>query len=384
MDPIQKITRTELYDRVWTTPMHKLAAEFGLSDVGLAKLCRRHEIPVPGRGYWARLQFGQSPKRVALLEPTKPALDAIQIIPHRKRLVETYKPREEQRIPTIEVAGDGVITHRLALRIERSVSKNKSDERGLLLARKGRTLPILVALESLPRALQILDALLTALDAAGYKIEWPSPYNVPLIVIVLDEKLRFSITEFVERQEHKPTKDETARQKADYWWRPPKWDYTLTGRLKVTLESTESSSIRHSCADGKRRRVETCLGEILVVCENIANAVKKERQERAEAERKRAEERKREEEERQRQYEYDRKAEVVGKLASSWRESRLLREFAAAMQADSESGQVPDEQKQELRQIADWTVQHADFVDPLTDFAWVIRQFKKPEWQYDF
>jgi len=26
--------------------------EFGLSDVGLAKLRRRHEIPVPSRGYW--------------------------------------------------------------------------------------------------------------------------------------------------------------------------------------------------------------------------------------------------------------------------------------------------------------------------------------------
>ena len=50
------LTRQELHDKVWMTPMQKLAMQFGLSDVGLAKLCRRHEIPLRGRGYWARVQ----------------------------------------------------------------------------------------------------------------------------------------------------------------------------------------------------------------------------------------------------------------------------------------------------------------------------------------
>ena len=31
----------ELYDKIWSTPIHKLAKEFGLSDVGMAKLCKR-------------------------------------------------------------------------------------------------------------------------------------------------------------------------------------------------------------------------------------------------------------------------------------------------------------------------------------------------------
>jgi hypothetical protein len=61
------LTRQELYERVWTTPMQKLAMQFGLSDVGLAKLCRRHEIPLPGRDYWAQVQFGQKPPRASPL-----------------------------------------------------------------------------------------------------------------------------------------------------------------------------------------------------------------------------------------------------------------------------------------------------------------------------
>lgn len=60
------VTRTELYDRVWAEPIQKLSSEFGLSDVGLAKLCRRHNIPVPPRGYWAKKQAGKKVQQPAL------------------------------------------------------------------------------------------------------------------------------------------------------------------------------------------------------------------------------------------------------------------------------------------------------------------------------
>jgi hypothetical protein len=53
------LSRQELYDRVWAAPIQKLSSEFGLSDVGLAKLCRRYNIPVPPRAYWAKKQAGK-------------------------------------------------------------------------------------------------------------------------------------------------------------------------------------------------------------------------------------------------------------------------------------------------------------------------------------
>ena len=64
-----KISRTDLYDRLWTTPLRTLAKEIGLSDVGLAKLCRRHDIPLPGRGYWVRMQFGKRQERAPASSP---------------------------------------------------------------------------------------------------------------------------------------------------------------------------------------------------------------------------------------------------------------------------------------------------------------------------
>lgn len=65
------LTRQELYDRVWTEPVEKVAKEYGLSDVGLGKACRRHDIPVPPRGYWARKAAGQKLRR----PPLPPAKD---------------------------------------------------------------------------------------------------------------------------------------------------------------------------------------------------------------------------------------------------------------------------------------------------------------------
>ena len=61
--------RSELYEKVWSTPITKLAAEFGVSDVGLAKACRRHAVPVPQRGHWAKLKAGQTPARTPLPTP---------------------------------------------------------------------------------------------------------------------------------------------------------------------------------------------------------------------------------------------------------------------------------------------------------------------------
>jgi hypothetical protein len=60
------VSREDLYELAWSKPMRELAEDFGISDVALAKRCRRLAIPVPGRGYWARVDAGQQPYRPQL------------------------------------------------------------------------------------------------------------------------------------------------------------------------------------------------------------------------------------------------------------------------------------------------------------------------------
>lgn len=60
------ITREELYNRVWSKPMTKVAPEFHLSDKGLGKICKKHDIPIPYAGYWARLYNGHTPPKTKI------------------------------------------------------------------------------------------------------------------------------------------------------------------------------------------------------------------------------------------------------------------------------------------------------------------------------
>jgi len=68
------VKRTELYQRAWSEPMSSLAKEFGISDVALAKACRKLEVPLPPRGWWARKSAGK-PAPVTPLPPRPPGLD---------------------------------------------------------------------------------------------------------------------------------------------------------------------------------------------------------------------------------------------------------------------------------------------------------------------
>jgi hypothetical protein len=54
-----RLTRKERYDLVWLKPLSKLAEEFDVSDVGLAKMCTRMSIPRPPQGHWLRLKLGK-------------------------------------------------------------------------------------------------------------------------------------------------------------------------------------------------------------------------------------------------------------------------------------------------------------------------------------
>jgi hypothetical protein len=139
--------------------MQKLAQEFGISDVGLAKLCRQHEIPLPGRGYWSRIQFGQKLERPILPVPKDSRLGAIAIKPSEGPPARSSL-EEEVTIPKIVVSADRPLAHNLVSRIEKSMSGRNKDERGMLLAKAGIVVPVKVSEIELARALRILDAFL--------------------------------------------------------------------------------------------------------------------------------------------------------------------------------------------------------------------------------
>ena len=65
------ISREALYEEVWTDAVTVVAPRYGLSDVGLVKICKKLGIPVPPRGYWAKVKAGRPTRKVPL--PALPA-----------------------------------------------------------------------------------------------------------------------------------------------------------------------------------------------------------------------------------------------------------------------------------------------------------------------
>ena len=61
------ISREELYQLVWSKPVAKIAKEFGISDVAIAKICKKLNIPKPGLGYQAKKQFVRRPGKLHFL-----------------------------------------------------------------------------------------------------------------------------------------------------------------------------------------------------------------------------------------------------------------------------------------------------------------------------
>ena len=77
--PEQELTRRAMYDLVWYRPMTKVAEDLGISDVGLKKICDKHRVPTPPRGYWAKRDAGKPTKQIQFHSTADPQHEHIVI-----------------------------------------------------------------------------------------------------------------------------------------------------------------------------------------------------------------------------------------------------------------------------------------------------------------
>ena len=58
--PSAPLTREALYALVWSEPMLKVGARYGVSSSYMARVCSTLNVPRPERGYWAKLVVGKA------------------------------------------------------------------------------------------------------------------------------------------------------------------------------------------------------------------------------------------------------------------------------------------------------------------------------------
>src|ERR1700722_11800207 len=102
MDQDREITREELHHLVWSKPTRTAAKEFDLSDVGLAKICRKLGVKKPPRGYWAKVAAGARAKKPLLgVLPDGCALKAM--IRAKKEMKQMVERLPQDQIPKINI-----------------------------------------------------------------------------------------------------------------------------------------------------------------------------------------------------------------------------------------------------------------------------------------
>src|SRR5689334_1039166 len=84
-----RISRFELYELVSKSPLSKVAPGLGVSATALAEICRAHNVPYPGSGYWTRKSLGQAVTLDPL--PPEPGEQAVKIEPSKPRARRTEK-----------------------------------------------------------------------------------------------------------------------------------------------------------------------------------------------------------------------------------------------------------------------------------------------------
>jgi hypothetical protein len=47
-------SRREFYHYIWSTPLAVQTRDYGLTEIRLAELCAKHQVPCPPHGYWKR------------------------------------------------------------------------------------------------------------------------------------------------------------------------------------------------------------------------------------------------------------------------------------------------------------------------------------------
>jgi len=55
-----RIEREKLYELVWSKPMTDVAKDYDVSDKAIAKICGKLNVPVPGVGYWRKIEVGKN------------------------------------------------------------------------------------------------------------------------------------------------------------------------------------------------------------------------------------------------------------------------------------------------------------------------------------
>jgi hypothetical protein len=303
------LTREELYALVWETPLSRLSKQFGLSDVGLRKICVKHNIPTPPLGWWAKRAHGKAVRKKPL-PPSESMYDS------RFRIVMRDGPEAP---PEIAAAQDAAVAqefaratiavpserpaklHPVATATSKTLHAAKADGEGFKHANDEEGVNATVSVTCVNRVICIVDAFVRALTERGFLV---SKERGGIRAVVDEVPYEWRMYEIKDQTSHIPTLNELKEQARRDEWRtrhPPiyssaskayrSFDSVPSGRLAmVFLDATMSSwrvddRVIGRWRDTSKQRLEDRLNEAMTALVSSAVTIKHRLAEEAEKER---------------------------------------------------------------------------------------------------
>jgi hypothetical protein len=255
--------REKLYKEVWDSPMIEVCKQYGVSDVALAKTCKKLKIPRPSAGYWAKKAAGKTPSKPRMYPFEKaPKIPIRQIEDPKPRLAaEAFEEADEliQKIPDVPLSDDLENLHPYVRNtrkvFKRQVKKCWKDNYNRIFISGDDVFDINIGQESLDRTSIILQALCIAFESMGLIAVQT---NKGIAFRIMNENISIKISESTKKT---PISDKDKDPKRYYH---SDYDYIPSGILKLEI-NTDSFSMdeRKSWTDGKNKKIEDKLVDIM-------------------------------------------------------------------------------------------------------------------------
>ena len=370
--------REKLYKEVWANPVVKVAAQYGVSDVAIHKICKKLNVPTPPLGYWAKVNAGVKVQKTPLPKTSGPTqitgaktFEGVKekVTDPVKQPLEFLSDTEREKVLSavkeIKMPAENAQLHK-KIAAYRSVVKewNHKDRKEEGVQRKKDYyynppfLAGVISNESLPRVYRILDALFRQVESLGGSI------NDDLSLRVRNEHVRIEIAEGQDKVEHVITKQEAQalikyrdEKRRSSWASEPqirKYDYVFNGRLRISIR--QGRYFR----DTDKINMESRLGEMLMDLYEESEVIRLDREARDEEARKKAEAERRKEERRKRYNAEVEKTIALENAALDYETACRIRAYVKAVTVSCGH----DGLDEETAAWVDWATKKADWFDP--------------------
>ena len=264
----KRISRIELYKRIWETPVTQLAKEYGLSDVGFAKICKKYNIPRPPRGYWAKKVSGQHMQKLPL--PKRSSDEIIEISPNISNQMMgganselAQKIEAEKKYPPTVVPHSLRNPHPFIQQSQVILELCQPNDVGIIEPKDKNCLDIRVSKKSRPRALRIMNALINALLERGFEV---FQEDGSLKVGIENEYLGIGISEEIIS---KKTQPRDTKLDGYYQFGHSRFDYVRipSGKLCLTIHDRGhywGDNFRKNWRDKEKSKLKTASMHLLL------------------------------------------------------------------------------------------------------------------------